>query len=359
MKIAIMTRWNMPSGQSAHAEPMGHTWLRMGHELKVFAPAGLDMPLLYREDESFVYRCYIQDIWGQRERSDYFFDQRPFLDEDYEIFIVEMMYLMPMPELLEIFPYIKKKAKTVLVVHEVGLPQSPYWYKFDWDAIVCFDIRYKEFLVKVFPQEKITIIPFPCHTQTHGDGKQARMHLNLPLDKRILFSYGFNITRTHTDLFPVMEKLSNDYPLLLLLITHHDLLQLGTIPEFVLLRHEMPSPEKLYSYLHACDAHIYYLRNDEAKAYGIGVSSSVAACLGAGRPNLVPDYCNFFSLSGKEVIKYNDFRSLEQRIQEVFQNRENIKESLAAAEQYAKKNSGEEVAAQFLKLFAEIRDKRG
>jgi glycosyltransferase involved in cell wall biosynthesis len=359
MKIAMMTRWNAPSGQSAHAEPIGHAWLRMGHELKVFAPAGLDMPLLYREDEPFVYRCYIQDIWGQRERSDYFFDQRPFLDEDYEIFMVEMMYLMPMPELLEIFPNIKKKAKTVLVVHEVGLPQSPYWYKFDWDAIVCFDVRYKEFLVKAFPQEKITIIPFPCHPPEHGDGKQARIRLNLPLDKRIPFAYGFNITPTHIDLFPVMERLSRDYHLLLLLITHHDLLKLGTTPEFVLLKHEMPTPKKLYSYLHACDAYIYYLRSDDVKTSGIGVSSSVAACLGAGRPILVPGYCNFFSLSGKEVIKYSDFQSLEQRLQEVFQHKENIKESLAAAEQYAKRNSDEEIAAQFLKLFTEIKGKQG
>jgi glycosyltransferase involved in cell wall biosynthesis len=358
MKIALMTRWNIPSGQSAHAEPIGYILLRMGHELKVFAPAGLDMPLRYREDETFVYRCYIQDIWGQRERSDYFFNQRPFLEEDYEIFVVEMMYLMPMAELLEIFPSIKKKAKTVLVVHEVGLPQSPYWYKFDWDAIVCFDVRYKEFLVKTFPQEKITIIPFPCHPPVHGDGKQARMNLNLPLDKRILLAYGFNITHTHIDLFPVMERLSHDYPLLLLLVTHHDLLKLETIPEFVLLRHEMPTPEKLYSYLHACDAYIYYLRSDEAKTHGVGVSSSVAVCLGAGRPILVPGYCNFFSLSGKEVIKYNDFQSLEQKIQEVFQDGKNIRASLAAAEQHTKRNSDKEVAAQFLELFTEIRDKQ-
>jgi len=359
VKIAIMTRWNVPSGQSAHAEPLAHVWLQMGHELKIFAPAGLDKPLRYREDESFVHRCYMQDIWGQRERSDYFFDQRPFLDEDYDIFMVEMMYLMPMPELLEIFPIIKKKAKAVLVVHEVGLPESPYWYKFDWDAIVCFDFRYKEFLVKAFPEERITIIPFPCHPPLHGDKREARTLLNLPEDKIILFAYGFNITGTHVDLFPLMEELSQHYPLLLLLVTHHDPLSMAAVPEFVLVRHEMPTPEKLYSYLHACDAYIYYLRPDDSKAYGVGVSSSVATCLGAGRPVLVPGYCNFFSLSSREVIKYYDFLSLKQRLQEVFQGQESVKESLAAAEEYVRRNSHKEIAVRFLQLFSKILGRQG
>ncbi len=94
----------MPSGQSSHAEPIGRAWLEMGHELKVFAPAGMDLSLIYQQDEPFVRRCYMQDIWGERDRSDYFFDPRPFLEEDYEIFLVEMAAIMPMPELLEHIP---------------------------------------------------------------------------------------------------------------------------------------------------------------------------------------------------------------------------------------------------------------
>ena len=344
----------MPSGQSAHAEPLGYAWLAKGHELKIFAPAGLDMPLRYRQDEPFVRRCYIQDIWGQRERSDYFFDPHPFLEEDYHIFLVEMMYLMPMPELLEIFPHIKKKAKTVLVVHEMGLPDSPYWYRFDWDAIVCFDFRYREFIAKAFPSEKIVIIPFPCHPMLPGDKRQARIDLNLPLDRKILFAYGFNLTHNHVDLFSVMEKLSKDYPLVLLLITHHDAMKLGNTPQFLLLKHEMPTIEKLYHYLHACDAYIYYLRPDEPKASGIGVSSSVATCLGAGRPILVPGYCNFFSLSGREVIKYHNLEDLEVKLREIFEDRECVKESLAAAQEYVATNSVNRIAEQFLELFSRI-----
>ena len=358
MKIAMMTRWNVPSGQSSHAEPIGRAWLEMGHELKLFAPAGMDLSLLYGQDEPFVRRCYMQDIWGERERSDYFFDPRPFLEEDYDIFLVEMASIMPMPELLEIFPQIKKKAKTILVVHETGLPQDPNWSKFDWDAIICFDERYKKFLSKAFPEKKIAIIPFPCHPPAHGDKKAARKLLGLPLDRKIVFAYGADSVYFHVDLLPVMERLSKDYPVLFLLLTHHTqtaVPELKSLPKYFVVRDEMPIDDRLYSYLHACDAYIYYGR---VSIDGVGVSSCAMTCLGAGRPVLVSGYCNFFDLSGREIIKYGDFEDLEQKLRAIFDGTESVKESLAAAEEYAARYSAPEIASQFIELFERVEGER-
>jgi len=354
MKIAMMTRWNTPSGQSAHAEPLGRAWLGMGHELKVFAPKGIDLLFIQQEEEPFVRRCYMLDLWGERQHQDYFFDPRPFLEEEYDIFLVEMAAIMPMPELLGIFAEIKRKAKTILVVHEVELPQDPNWHRFDWDAIVCFDSRYKEFMVKAFPEEKMVIIPFPCHPPVHGDKRKARIGLDLPLDKRIVFAYGFNTAHTHAALFPVMERLSQDYPFLFLLLTHHGE-KPGSAPDFLLLKEEMPSVEKLYEYLHASDAYVYYVEKGDAKIGGVGVSSSVLTCLGAGRPTLVPSYCHFFDLMGKEVIKYSDLQELEQRLRDIFQGADIVKESLAAAEEYATRNSEREIAERFIQLFGQLK----
>jgi len=358
MKIAMMTRWNVPSGQSSHAEPIGRAWLEMGHKLKVFAPAGMDLSLIYQQDEPFVRRCYMQDIWGERARSDYFFDPRPFLEEDYEIFLVEMAAIMPMPELLSIFPQIKRKAKTIHVVHETGLPQDPNWYKFDWDAIVCFDERYKQFLGKAFPEKKIAIIPFPCHPPAHGDKKAARRLLGLPLDKKIVFAYGADSVYFHVDLLPVMEKLAKDYPVLFLLLTHHTqtaVPELKSKPQYFMLRDEMPTDDRLYTYLHASDVYIYYGR---VSIDGVGVSSCVTTCLGAGRPVLVPAYCNFFDLSGKEVIKYRDFEDLEQKLRYIFDGAGSVRKSLVAAEEYATRYSGPEIASQFIELFERVRGER-
>ncbi len=354
MKIGIMTRWNVPSGQSAHAEAVGRAWLATGHELKVFAAKGIDIHIQWREDEPFVHRCFVQDIGGHMETSYYFFDPKAFLEEDYEIFVMEMANFMPMTEMLEIFPQIRKKAKTVLVVHETGLPSDPNWYKFEWDAIVCFDERYKKFMSKAFPEEKIAIIPYPCYPSLHGDKREARLNLGLPLDKKIAFAYGFNIIDNYSELFPVIGKLSKDYPVQLLLLTHHDMGKVKHKPDFLLLRDKMPPVDRLYTYLHACDAYINYVRGNEFKIQGVGVSSSVCMCLGAGCPVLVPSYCNFFDLSGKEVIKYDNLQQLGQRLRDVFEGAEYVKESLAVAEEYSTRNSGTEIAKQFIELFNKI-----
>jgi hypothetical protein len=359
MKIGLMTRWNAPSGQSSHAEPIGRAWLEMGHELKVFAPRGLDMALLCRDDEPFVRRCYLQDVWGQRGREGYCFDPRPFLEEDYEIFLMEMACLMPMAEVLEIFPQIRKKAKTFLVVHETGLPEDPDWYRFEWDGVVCFDRRYKAFLSRVFPEDRISIIPFPCHPPFHGDKAQARLRLGLPMDKRIVFAYGFNLIHTHRELIPLIGRLSEDYPVQLLFVTHHDSERVDAPPSYLTVRDEMPAVSDLYSYLHACDVYVHYVRGNEFKTKGVGVSSSVATCLGAGRPVVVPSYCNFFDLSGQEVIKYGDEHQLEQRLRDVFEGAPHVEESLRAAEQHAARNSGPEIARRFLALFNGLPDLAG
>jgi hypothetical protein len=68
----------------------------------------------------------------------------------------------------------------------------------------------------------------------------------------------------------------------------------------------------------------------------------------------VPGYCNFFDLSGKEVIKYNDFPELEQKMRDVFEDAGYVKESLAAAKEYATRNSGFEIAKQFIELFNKV-----
>jgi glycosyltransferase involved in cell wall biosynthesis len=184
-----------------------------------------------------------------------------------------------------------------------------------------------------------------------GDKKEARKLLGLPLDKKIVFAYGADSIYFHAELFPVMEKLSRDYPVLFLLLSHHTQTAvpgLKSMPKFFMLRDEMPTDDKLYTYLHASDAYIYYGR---VSIDGIGVSSCVTTCLGAGRPVLVPGYCNFFDLAGKEVIKYGDFEDLEQKLRDIFSDARYVRESLLAAEKYAIENSGEVIAEQFVELF--------
>jgi hypothetical protein len=182
---------------------------------------------------------------------------------------------------------------------------------------------------------------------------KARRYLDLPLNKKIVLAYGADSLYFHADLFPVFEKLSRNYPVLFLLLSHHT--QTATqefkLPSFFLMREEMPPDDRLYAYLYASDAYIYYGRMSIG---GVGVSSCVTTCLGAGRPVLVPAYCNFFDLSGEEVVKYGALTDLEQKFRDIFNGTESIKKSLAAAHEYASANSAPRIAEQFLRLFEEI-----
>ncbi len=159
MKIGMMSAWNQTSGVSAHAELVGREWVNSGQELKVFSNSEDDFHghSLIGMDQEYVIRCF-----GTPHRSNYL-NPIPFLREDYDFFVVQDLGMIPKDGLARIFNRIKKKAKTILVAHTAKLVADRSFYQFDWDALVCFDHRYKKFLKEVYPEEKIHIIPFPCH----------------------------------------------------------------------------------------------------------------------------------------------------------------------------------------------------
>lgn len=347
MKIAAMTRWNALCGVSVHAELMGRAWVDMGHTLRVLAPleAGASLP---DEDEPYVRRCF-----ELKKNGEILFDQAPFLEEPYDIFVVEHFWGLPMADLLEVYPCIKQTAKTVLVFHEGGPPEDPSFYRFAWDAVVCFDERYKRFLTTLFPEELIKIIPYPCHPIVHGDKRTARLRLSLPLDTKIVFNYGLNVFK-HLHLLPTMERLSQQYPLIFLTVTDvpdwYDLFEaVSRRYKFVELRREAVSSDLLYSYLHASDALIYHKDSTEA----VVVPSTCYVCFGSGCPILAYD-TNFVEALGQEVIRYRHLGELAERLSDVFEDKENARLSLRAAAEHARENSNLRIARRFAELFESL-----
>ena len=90
----------------------------MGHTLRVLAPLEAGASLA-DEDEPYVRRCF-----ELKKNGELLFDQAPFLEEPYDMFVLEHFWRLPMADLLEIYPYIKEMAKTVLVFHEGGPPKG-------------------------------------------------------------------------------------------------------------------------------------------------------------------------------------------------------------------------------------------
>ncbi len=159
MRITMLTTWNATDGTSCHAELLGREFTKT-HKLTVFAPT-LDsmskdphhLPITTGKDEDFVIRGF-QQTWGSRG----WVDER-LCGGDCDVLVVESLDRMPIPTLIEMFP--KIKAKKVQVVHEWKLPDNPGYYELDFDAIVCFDRRYKTMFLERYPEDKIHIIPYP------------------------------------------------------------------------------------------------------------------------------------------------------------------------------------------------------
>jgi len=346
----MMSRWNIPCGVSIHAELIGRAWVEMGHELKVLAP--LEWENFQSDvDEPFIKRCYRMPKPNRKEG--YFFDPEPFINLDYDIFVVQNLEILPMEDLLKIYPIIRNKSKTVFIVHEGKPPKDPTFYKFEWDAVVCFDERYKRFLEKIYPKEKIFIIPYPCHPILYGDKIEARKKLGLPLDKKIIFNYGIGVYR-HLHLLPTIKRVNKDYPLILLTMTHipdwYELFEaVKSIYPFIDLRKGDIPIKELYTYLHASDALLVH--KDSAEA--VVVPSTAFLCLGSGCPILAYD-TNFFEVFNEEVIKYSE---LEVALKEVFEGSQKVKKTLENAERFVKMNSSFVIAEKFIRLFKTLKEK--
>lgn len=353
MKIGMMSLWNAANGPSIHAELVGREWVKMGHKLIVFsAIKHPDARPTSQVDEDYVIRHFSVSNVDPITEADYF-DPTPLLEEDYEIFVAQNVERLPTRELFNVFPEIRRKASTVMVVHEGGPPKDPLFYKFKWDAIVCFDDRYVEFISKYFPKEIIHIIPYPCHPLKLGDKLKTRKELGLPLDKKIVFSFGFRVE----DLLPilrVMDEISKDYPLIYLIIANPggDLARLeGVIHKypFIELRVSALPIDELYRYLHASDALVIYRESSRYKAV---LSSTVCLTIGSGCPILFKE-SNFVEYHGDEVIKYKDLNDLREKLVDVLEGKFDLNKVI----QFLKERSAEVIAKKYIELFQDLRRK--
>lgn len=349
MKIAMMSRWNATCGISSHAELVGREWVKK-HDLTVFSPT-LESATdwhhnpLEKEDEEFVIRGYEQpETIGKTG----WVDERLW-KEDYDVLVIQGLELLPIPTLLEVFP--KIEAKKVLVWHVGKLPVYKELYKLNFDAIVCFDFRFKNMLKGIYPKEKIHIIPFPCRpvvkVKGDNDKKRARNELGIPREKIILFSFGKQPLFEYEDYLWLANELKEIYDLKYLVLRSY-----GDSPpesEFLEVRRGRPEYEGIYNYLRAAD--IFLLPKPETE--DIVVSSTVFQCLGALTPIVVPEV-GYVELMDKEIVKYKNREALKEKVIRLIEDEDLKEEVLRHAEQYVIENSAEKIAKKFIRLFEDV-----
>ena len=131
MKIAIMSGWNLDAGPSVYSEFIGKEFLKMGHKLTVFSfsKESFHGTAFVGKDEDYVIRCFSTSSAKQP-----FLNPVPFVENDYELFIVQDLGMLPMDELHKIFPLIRRKAKTINVVHDNSTSEKPSFYQFDYSS---------------------------------------------------------------------------------------------------------------------------------------------------------------------------------------------------------------------------------
>lgn len=355
MKIGMMCLWNAANGPSIHAELVGRAWVKLGHQLRVFsAKKHPDARPTSQKDEDFVIRHFSVDKVIPFTRATHF-TPSPLLDEEYEVFVGQNVERLPAERLLEVFPKIKERAVTVQVVHEGKAPEDPLFYKFDWDAIVCFDQRYKDYLVKSFPAEIIHMIPYPYHSLELGDKEEARKKLGLPLDQKIVFSFGFR-PKDVVSVLPAMKDVAEEYPLRYVIIVNSES-DVGELCEskkeynFVDIQVKSLPLDELYTYLHASDALL--IHRESSQKYKAVMSSSVCQVLGSGCPILFHK-SNYVELHGDEIVKYRDFEDMKAKLIDLFNNEFDIKRVVA----FLKDHKDEKIAERFLQLFEELIETR-
>jgi len=349
MKIAMMSRWNVTCGISAHAELVGREWVKR-HDLTVFAPT-LESATdwhhnpIEKVDDEFVIRGYEQpETIGKNG----WITERLY-KEDYDVLVIQGLELLPIPALIEMFPRIE--AKKVLVWHLGKLPVCESLYKLNFDAVVCFDSRFENMLTDKYPEDKIHIIPFPCRMVVKGDKKRAREELDIPDGKTILFSFGKEPLYAYSDYLWLVNELKGKYDLKYLILRSY-----GDIPatsESLEVQRGRLKYEEIYRYLHASDVFLW----PKMETDYIVVSSTLCQCLGALTPIVAPDV-RYVELMGKEVVKYRDRKELKDKVIRLIEEEDYKREVLWHAEQYARANSAEKIATEFIGLFEDISGRR-
>ena len=344
MKIAVMTAWNDETGAAVHAKALVNAWRKLGHKVTVFSflKGELEEDRFTGKDESYVIRCFGKE----------FLDPRPILTSEFDIFVVEDLRALPVEQLAMIFPMIKERAFPVHIVHEDKLPKEAWFYQLPWDKVIYFDER-QEFLKDVYPDAEY--IPFPCFPIRRGDKKESRKRLDLPLDKKIIFTFCQRGYRPY--LRYLCEQLMPKAVLLFVIPHDFEMLEKESAPPWMIVREEGAlSDERFDEYLFASDAVIFHKYQNR---YLRLLSATIFQVMGAGCPIFIPQQSEYFQPLKDEVIYYTDTDDMCRKLTAFCEDEKIAKNLIEAEEVYTHIKSAEKIAEIYIDVFTAVLKGRG
>lgn len=345
MKIGMMSAWNTDSGVSIHAELVGREWIKMGHDLTVFTFIKDDYHgecLTRDRDENFVIRCF-----GTSTNTGYL-NPTPIITRSYDVLVVQDLRMLPYDKISMIYPVLRKKSKAMVhVFHENHLPEEPWFYQIDWDAVIYFDKR-QDFIKDVY--ENSYYIPFPCAPWREENQEKARRELGLPNDKKIVLVFA---QRGYKPYIPIIDKECSNILFLILCNSKssRNLEVYSRIPHVEVRIEDNLTWQKLDKYSHASDAII--LHKFENKGIAV-VSSTAFQLLGTGRPILAPKHSDYFHPLKDVVVFYENLLDLGNLISRILEDDSERKKIISKAKRFVEENSAEIVAKKYIKLFEKL-----
>ncbi len=224
-------------------------------------------------------------------------------------------------------------------MHENHLPEEPWFYQIEWDAVVYFDERQK-FIKKVY--ENAYYIPFPCAPWREGNQIMARKELGLPIDKKIVLIFA---QRGYKPILP--NDVNSD---VIFLILCNSKSKVNNLKQCIVRVEDNLTWEKLDKYAFASD--VIVLHKPGSK--GAVVSSTAFQLIGTGRPILAPRNSDYFYPFGDAIIRYNDEADLGRILSKILENESEKVKILNKAKEFVEKRSAEKIARKYVELFKDL-----
>ncbi|ADC65804.1 glycosyl transferase group 1 [Ferroglobus placidus DSM 10642] len=342
MHIAVLSRWNATCGVAMHAELIVPEFLKMGHDVTVFAPYVESASRWWhhkvvRKDEDFVVRCY-EEVSPEGEGGKINFDE--ILKRSFDVLLVESYGSVPHLEVQKLAGELKKKGiKTFVVIHEGYKKDLRYSDFSNFEKLAVFDERYVNELLNSV-RDKTTVIPYPCHPLNPTKRKFAEDGLKF-------FSFGRQPINEYDPFFKALETLEKDYE-----FTYRVIRSNGELPYerkwLIQERKRLRDNREVYEELHKAD--IFMIPKGQTN--GVVVSSTLYQCMGALIPTVVPN-TRHFEMHEKEVVKFNDAKDLSEKIRRLIEDEKYRKSVVENAKKYVEENDSRKIAERFIKLFNE------
>jgi len=367
MKVGLVSTWNAKCGIATYTSYLGKALQQLGLNVTILAERKDVLPNGY--DPNFDSPLKYIECWSRYESYDKLVETVKKGKFDV-IHIQHQFGLFPYQQTLKQLLVDLKGlgSRVVVTLHDViGFnPQMADYFGciVEYaDSIIVHTDLCKQLMVRVWkcPTEKLKLIPHGTKLISVPTVEEARKQLNLPLDKKIILSWGFIWeSKGLLELVEILAELNKTFPNVMLIhaggmhpvISKKDYLkkifkkalQLGVRPENFKITGFLDE-QRIVQYFGACNLIVLNYMRGSASASG-----AAHRALASHRPIVGTDDPCIAEIPKYTVPRF-DKQALLQGIIKVFENKTLQKQLVEKAEKVAEETSWENVTEQHKKVY--------